>query len=208
MSRLLSKLTFAAFRLLGASLACVLVAQHVVNIVPVVRAQDKKPSGLKSVEIWTPDPRFPVRIFNIRLGKERVEPAWDGIRGTGAPFPGDANWLANLSFSLRNQTALNIVYLYVAILFPDAGEEGGRHLELPIVFRSKQGVEISTEDPESRGEAHNAPFLFAPGAEMRISLGDYYGQITRVVEARQPLSSISSVWVGVGEVVFEGGRLT
>ena len=86
MSRLLSKLTFAAFRLLGASLACVLVAQHVVNIVPVVRAQDKKPSGLKSVEIWTPDPRFPVRIFNIRLGKERVEPAWMASGGQAPRF--------------------------------------------------------------------------------------------------------------------------
>jgi len=207
MSNVLGKVTFVAFCLLATSLACVLVARQRINIVPVVRAQDESSSGLKWVEIQGRDPRQPVRVFNIRVGKEEVKPEWHGVPGNGAPLRGDENWLANLSFTVRNKTTLNILFLYIAIYFPEAGADGGRQVELPIVFINKQVYGFSPDDSASPGEVRDAPFVFAPGARMIISLGDYMGKIKQVVEKKRSLLSITRVGIAVGEVVFEGGRM-
>ncbi len=120
MSRLICKLTLAAFCLLGAGPVCFLVAQQGAETAAALRAQDKKPSGLKLVEVWTPNRADPVSILDIRVGNEQVKPAdynGEGRPLGGAPFQSDENWLANLSFTLRNRTSKTITHLYVPIGF-------------------------------------------------------------------------------------------
>jgi len=207
MSRLLRKLTSGAMCLLGPSLACLPVVQRDAATVPIVLAQENKPSGMKLVEIWTPNAWDPVRIFNISVGKEEVKPAYWGIPGTGTPFQADENWLANLSFTLRNRTSKTITHLYLPVCFPETETKDAQMVSLPVDFRTKHAAETSTEDSESPGEVHDVPFRFALGAEIRVSLGDYTGQMRQLVEERQPLSSITRVMIAVDVVEFEDGML-
>jgi hypothetical protein len=206
MSRLLLKLDLAALSLLGVSLAAALVVRSGAKISPTVFAQDKKPTAMKLIETW-PAPKEPVSVRNIRVGNERVRPAgYDGLGHPlgGTPFQSDEDWLAKVSFTLRNRTSKVITHLILSIGFPETRTKDAHEIWVPIEFITKHPDGGSPDDSEAPREV---PFQFAPSSEFRVSLGDYLDLLRQGVEERQPLSSISTVVISVYYVSFEDGHL-
>jgi hypothetical protein len=207
MSSLLGKLNVETFCLLGASVACALVAGPAVQIIPVVRAQDRTPAKLRSIETSTPDPRNPVSIAGTWVGKQEVRPQRHENGTDAAVFSAEGNWLADLSFRLRNETGRGVFHIYVSVGFPECDGRDGRIVTLPLDFRPRYGAQPLAEAGPGSGALPYAPFRLGPGAEMTVSLADYAGQIGELVGACRALSNIHRVRIFVVLVEFEDRTL-
>jgi len=208
MSMLARSLTLAPFYLLAASFVCPLVAQQDANTAPTVLAQDKKPSGMKVIEISHHARTEPVRILNFRVGKERVKPAYyngEDRPFDGTPFQSDENWLANLSFTLRNRTSETITHLILVVGFPETKTRDAEEVWAYIEFLTRHPAESTSDDSET---PRDVPFKFAPSSEFRVSLEDYIGLLRQRVEERRPLASINRVMIVIHYIRFEDGPLT
>jgi len=204
-SKLLEKLTAVAFCLLAAAEVSVLFLQRDATLLAVARAQGNKPA-LKSVEIPAAANREPGRILNIMVGKERVTPGWYRVLPP-VPFRAGEDWLANLSFTLKNQTSKPIAYLYLWMGFPETEANSRTAVGVYMVVKTAPSGEPYLENGYIPGAIPDEHLHFAPGKELRISLAGYINQIRQVVEARRPISSITKAVIAVHAVDFEDGLL-
>jgi hypothetical protein len=207
MSKPLWKLNLTGLCLLGVAVGSVLIVRSGARVTSTVLAQEENPSVTKLIETW-PTRTEPVSLLDIRVGNQRVRPAAYNGRGHplgGTPFQGDENWLARVSFTLRNRTSEVIIQLILSIGFPETRTKDAREVWVPIELITKHPDEAS---PDDTGTHRAVPFLFAPSSAFRVSLSDYLGPLRERVEDKQPLSSINTAVIIVHYVRFEEGHLS
>lgn len=124
----------------------------------------------------------------------------------GVPFEAGDDWFNHLKIILKNISAKPIVYTSIGVSFTEtashspsrmaAGNETG---ERPKHARYSHGV--------PHNDAARTPILIEPGQDFSLPALDLdeFDEIKQAIESRQPLSSLTTISVELGEIYFEDG---
>jgi len=187
--------------LLGTVIAGVLVVQNSsrATVIPVVRAQDAPPAGVKYIEVEPDCPRYAAKVVKVMVGNQVVTPGdFDPYKGpSGVPFQAGDDWLKNLTFTIKNRSSKKFVELDMRICFPDTKTAG---------YQACQAIEVGRiPEIDKLGQGSGRPLDFRPGQEIQISFAPYADEIRRRVEERQPFSTISRCFINLAVGYFEDG---
>jgi hypothetical protein len=127
--------------------------------------------------------------------------------GSLKPFQAGDDWIQSMSISLKNRTNKTIVYVYVLLGFPEAGDGktvpyAAQRIELgrpPAVDRARRDGLLAYVDPSQK------PLSFAPGETLEIHVADYIPQIKAVVERKMYLSTITICRIHLMFCYFQDG---
>jgi hypothetical protein len=142
----------------------------------------------KVVERSRPFPKAPVEVADL---KSRVQPL-----SFGKAFEGEAGWLKELSFSVRNSSRKNIVFISLAIDFTE--------IKIPSIFRHN----IFLGRPTNTNCCKQLPLLnLKPGETLSVPLSREYEQFGETVERYYGADRVSTIMIVLGQVHFEDGTM-
>jgi hypothetical protein len=124
----------------------------------------------------------------------------------GVPFQAGDDWFNHLTVVLKNISAKPIVYASIGLFFTDTASHspsvigvGNETGERPRHARYSHGV--------PHNDAARPAILIEPGQDFSLPALDLdeFDEIKQAIESRQPLSSITTLSVQLGEVYFADG---
>ena len=108
-------------------------------------------------------------------------------------FEGDADWLKNLKFKIKNRSDKVITYLVLDLTFPQTATAANSSTGLHQI---RLGI---SPDLKSGG----SQFRLAPGDSKEISLDTEYPDMKKLVESRIRVENISDLVVRLETAVFD-----
>lgn len=127
----------------------------------------------------------PVKIKNIKVGST--------ARRFEDEFDDSDDWLRKLSLEIENNWNKPIIYLRVALSFPETESSGNR-----MTFHVYLGNEPGSPLPPKRENLR-----IAPGEKVLINMADRYEWLTQFLKTRQSMSQINKVEIQVGLAVSD-----
>lgn len=127
-------------------------------------------------------------------------------------FPGDADWLKNLSLQLKNVSDQPITFVEVFLIFPETARPatgGGLNLPSPaptrrpatVMHRIRVGV-----DPE--GNIKVAKLRLLPGEVLQVQIAPEYSRISNLVRfADLAVGQINQMEIVIQSALFGDGTL-
>lgn len=111
----------------------------------------------------------------------------------GEQFEEDTeDWLKGMAFDLRNVFSKDIIYIELYLNFPETTSSGNE-----MAYAIKFG-----ESPKTNDIKKEMPVL-KPGQEITLTLNDdIYHRLSQFLQKRHPISSLTTVRVDFGLVVF------
>ncbi|MEW6127376.1 MAG: hypothetical protein AB1757_10080 [Acidobacteriota bacterium] len=150
-------------------------------ISPVYGQQEKVVERLKGFSY------VPIDVVEVKTA--------DRIVSLGEPFNADREWLKGISFKLKNNFDREITYIQIGLIFPEIPTTG-----IGVAFPMHQGKNPYWD------EVHNQrvqPISVKPGEEITFTVDEsQYRSLVKVVENKQPVSSINKVLIEIRFVVF------
>jgi hypothetical protein len=151
------------------------------------------------------DPNLPhaaVRVIKVMENGQEIQPG----RAIKPEVPGQQiiageDWLSNLSFVVKNRTAMRIDYMKILVFFKE-DKHYGRHLEfgqIPGPAEAYFGHPPFINPPKGSG----SPLKLGPGQEMTISLKGYVDAIKMAKRTVMPFSSLTSCAIFLTEAYFD-----
>jgi hypothetical protein len=125
-----------------------------------------------------------VEFSEIKVSQKSVE--------AGKKFDEDDEWLHKVLLRVKNISDKPIVFLEVAVDFPETTATGSV-MSYPLRFGQMPGSKI----PQKRD-----PIFMMPGDTLQVSLDKDYTKIKSFVEHRHPITGIRKAELSVGFVVF------
>lgn len=110
-------------------------------------------------------------------------------------FEADADWLKDLTLTLKNTSGKTITYVALNLSFPEVTKNG--HVALHQVF-----LGVDPDRNFQRPELH-----FAPNQSLEIPLAARYKDIKTLVETVERIENVSKVAVEFHAALFDDGRL-
>lgn len=171
-----SKTRFAIYVRAVSALMCLLVVTSLAY------------SQEKVVKLSRPGPKAPVEVADL---KNQAQPL-----AFGRAFEGGTGWLKDLSFSVRNISQKNIVFISLAIDFTE--------IKIPAIFRHN----ISLGRPTNTTCCKYLPLLTVkPGEVVSVPLSREYEQFGETVEKYYGADALSTIVIVLGQVHFEDGTM-
>jgi hypothetical protein len=122
------------------------------------------------------------------------------------PFLAPDDWVQTMTISLKNRTNKTVVYVYVLLGFPEAGD--GR-TEPYAAYRIRLGripaLDAYTRSGRSFYDPNRKPLSFGPGQTLEIHVGDYIDRIRQVVEKKMYLTMVTKCVIDLSDAYFEDG---
>lgn len=110
----------------------------------------------------------------------------------GEPFEANEDWLKGMAFDLKNVFSKDITYIEVYLNFPETTSSGNE-----MAYVLKFG-----ENPKTNDIQKEVPIL-KPGEEITLTLDENtYQRLSQFLQKRHPISSLTTVRVDFGLVVF------
>ena len=127
----------------------------------------------------------PVRISNIRVAStpHRFEEEFDA----------NNDWLRSLSFDVENKSDRAIIYLEVALSFPETKSSGNE-----MAFTIYRGNRPGSSNPQKR-----ETFYLAPGTKETFNVAESYDWLTRFLQTRHSIRDMNRVEMEIGLAVFD-----
>jgi hypothetical protein len=156
-------------------------------------------------------PDDPIKIVKVLLDGVEIKTGLQAYPTdkAGVPFQAGDDWFNHITVVLKNISAKKIVYADIRFFFLDPlGDGTPKH---PMVGDGNAVGEKPRHARYSHGElrAEDArkPVLIAPGQEFSLLAidPDRFDEVKQNIENFKPLSSITSIRLGIGEVYFEDG---
>lgn len=121
----------------------------------------------------------------IRMGNK-----FDGIAGD--KIDGDADWLRDISFRVKNTSDKPITLIEIALYFPETRATGSL-----VWYQMKFGVVPGFPNLKQH------PFVLKPGETFDVPLAPRYEQIRKIVSRQYPMAEIHRVEMQVRDVIFD-----
>ncbi|HEX8747940.1 MAG TPA: hypothetical protein VF717_12130 [Pyrinomonadaceae bacterium] len=142
----------------------------------------------KVVERSRPFPKAPVEMADLKSRGQTLI--------FGRAFEGGAGWLKDLSFSVRNTSRKNIVFISLAIDFTE--------IKIPSIFRHN----VFLGRPTNTNCCKHLPLLsLKPGEAINVPLSREYEQFGQTVEKYYGADAVSTIAIVLGQVHFEDGTM-
>lgn len=125
----------------------------------------------------------PVKIKNMKVG-----PA---TRGFAEEFDESDDWLRKLSLQVKNDWSKPIVYLRVALSFPET-ESSGNRMTFHVHLGNRPGSSAKRES-----------LSFSPGDELVVNMADYYEWLSQFLGTRHSVSQMRKVEIQVEFAAFD-----
>jgi hypothetical protein len=125
-----------------------------------------------------------VQFTEIKVSQDVIEP--------GKSFDADDEWLNKTFVKVKNISGKAIVYLELALDFPET-KATGSVMSYRVVFGQLPG---------SRFPQRHDPLFMLPGDTLEIPLQQHYAKIKSFVEERHRITDISKAELGINFVVF------
>lgn len=125
-----------------------------------------------------------VEFTEMKVSQNAVEP--------GKAFDADDDWLNKGFVKVRNISNKPIVYLEVALDFPET-KATGSVMSYRVVFGQMPG---------SRFPQRHDPIFMLPGDTLQIPLDEHYPKIKSFVEHRHRITDIRKLELGINFVIF------
>lgn len=110
-------------------------------------------------------------------------------------FEGDAEWLRNVRFRIKNNSDKVITYVVLNLTFPETATLQSARTGLHQI-RLGLDPDVKTDGP---------PLYLKPGESKEISLDSEYPAIKKLVESRVPMQTISSLTLRIDTALFDDG---
>ena len=201
-------LSLVACYALGTIIACVVLVQNWdnMNLVPLARAQDISVNKPKFVEIQPDIPCEAARVVKVTVGTQDVTPGFRRPHHgpSGPPFQAGDDWLKDMTFTIRNRSTRTLVELAWAASFPETEATGyviTQHFDLGRVPENA----AYTREGNKLIQGSRQSLDLHPGQEIMISLMPYADDIRKLLEQRQPFSTIHTCFISVHAGYFADG---
>jgi hypothetical protein len=116
----------------------------------------------------------------------------------GEGFEEDADWLKNLTLTVKNTSNKPIAYVRLDIIFPETKSTGPALLH-QLFLGHRSDVKSTLKQPS---------LDLLPGNSLDVSLASEHRDIKELIEGRHsPIAYIKEMRVALGEVLFTDGTL-
>jgi hypothetical protein len=165
------------------------------------RAQDTPAAKMVLI-----DPNLPhaaVRVIKVMENGQEIQPgrAIKPDEVPGQQIIAGEDWLSNLSFVVKNRTAMRIDYMKILVFFRE-DQHYDRRLEfgqIPPAAMAYFGHPPFINPPKGSG----SPLKLGPGQEMTISLAGYVDAIKMAKRTVRPFSSLTKCAIFLSEAYFD-----
>jgi len=167
----------------------------------------------RTVQLSPSHPDNPVKIVKVMLDGVEVKPgvlAWPTDK-PGVPFQANNEWFNHLTIVLKNISAKKIVCGTIHASFSETGDGTQVHPTIDeqssIGNLPEHGMYSGLTGTRFDDVSQRDPILVEPGQEFTIPVinHDHSDGIKEMIESRQPLSSITTIRVGIAAFYFEDG---
>jgi hypothetical protein len=131
---------------------------------------------------------------------------------TGKPFPAGDDWIRDLVFVVKNFSNKEVIAMNISLDFPQtgAGVPGSPMVASGISLgREPENALYDPRTGRKRASAQQisdrAPFSILPNQEVRIAVAPHYDSIKAGIEAKQPISTITTCRVSFVVFYFADG---
>lgn len=130
----------------------------------------------------------PVELVDIKMEQRSV--------GLSEKFSAGEDWLKGVEFKLRNVSKKKIIYIELDLNFPET-VTGGNEMSFRISLGKRPGSSLTNS---------KAALLVEEEEEISFVLDEaQYKRLTNFIEPRQPMSSINTVTMEIGFIIFSDG---
>lgn len=125
----------------------------------------------------------PVKIKDLKVGS--------AARRFEQEFDESDDWLKKLSLEIKNDWSKPIVYLRVALSFPET-ESSGNRMTFNVHLGNRPGSSAKREN-----------LSFSPGDKLVINMADRYEWLSQFLQSRHSMSQINKVDIQIEFAVFD-----
>jgi hypothetical protein len=159
-------------------------------------------TNLKTIHLFPTLPHEPVVIVRVMRGTAEIKP--------DVPFQAGDDWLTEISVVVKNVSSSKIVYMGIDAHLPETGagtREDARVAAGNAVGKLPEPAMYSALTGQRKPETRNLPIDLEPGRElvMPIVSKDDYSYIKQMIEAKEPIASVTRTEVYVDAVYFADG---
>jgi hypothetical protein len=156
----------------------------------VAKTNHRVQGSKKTISSWRTVLVYPVDIGDFRVNGKSVK--------ADEEFEADADWLGNLTFSLKNKSEKTITFVLVDLTFPETASATGSPVALHQIMLGLW--------PDSK--AVRTPIRFGPGETTEVRLADQYEEIKSLLTlTASSIARVTRIVVRLQEVMFEDGTL-
>ena len=128
----------------------------------------------------------PVELLEVKLVGKSIK--------LGERLAAADDWLRGLSLALKNRSNKPIVFVEIALDFPETKDSGPK-----MSYRIRLGQDQLVKSSD------RPPLHIAPGEPLQIDVAGEYDKLKTFLEARQHISSINRAAVRISFIEFEDG---
>jgi len=154
-------------------------------------AQNNKKTVIRPLSLVQEPIEINLELKGQPVNATKAVRAAEGIRTE--EFDGDADWLKNLKFKIKNTSEKVIIYVVLDLTFPETATTGN-----PRVGLHQIRLGVSPELKSSGSELY-----LAPSASREISLETDYSEMKKLIESRIPVKNITNMVVRLETALFD-----
>lgn len=163
-------------------------------------AQSGSATAPRTVTLEQSMPNDLVKVVRLILDGVEVKP--------GVPFQAGDDWFSQLRIVIENVSVKKIVFVAGQLRFPETGDATAEHLAVMariLVGQRPERALHSSVTGRRPDDVPSVPILVGPREEVTIPVVDDVHRIKKMIESRQPASSVTTCVVGVTMLYFEDG---
>ncbi len=152
-----------------------------------------KQDAFKKADVWSLD--SPSEVSLKQAPAIKIKAVSEGRPYIETQVADREHWFKGTTFYLKNNSDREVIHIQLDLIFPQTIASGH-------VIASQLRVGRWPGQPQTLHE----PILLKPGDEIPFTLDDKkYASILKIIEKRQPVSTVTRVRVNIGFVIFSDG---